>query len=131
MAPTAPKMDLHTIIEQRGGVLLVTVYGDFALDAGLRLFKQACEIAAEKQVNKILFNGLPMGGSISTLDRYKLGVEMAAYLNPDKMNLKLAFVGKPPTMDGFAAQVAQNRDVLIEMFSSEQEALNWFERWSS
>ena len=38
--------------------MLVTASGDLAFDAALRLLKQVCDTAAEKQVNKILVNSL-------------------------------------------------------------------------
>jgi hypothetical protein len=123
-------MDLHTVIEQRGDILLVTVSGHFAFDVALRLFKQACEIAAGKQVHKILFDCLGVEGKISGLDRYQFGVEMAAYLKP-QTNMRLAFVGQLPLMDGFAALVAQNRGLTIEVLPSQHQALNWLERWPS
>jgi hypothetical protein len=42
---------------------------------------------------------------------------------------RLAFVGKPPTMDGFGVRVAQNRDVFTEIFSSQQAAQEWLDKW--
>jgi hypothetical protein len=47
------------------------------------------------------------------------------------MNPRLAAVGKPPTVDGFAALVAQNQWVTAEVFSSRQEALSWLATWPS
>jgi hypothetical protein len=53
-------MDLRIDIELQGGVLLVTATGNFTLDAALRLLKQVCDTAKEKEVNKILVNTLAM-----------------------------------------------------------------------
>jgi hypothetical protein len=47
------------------------------------------------------------------------------------MSPRLAFVGKAPTMDGFGVRVAQNRGLTVEMFSTEQEALSWLDKWPS
>jgi hypothetical protein len=118
-------MDLHINIELEAGLLLVTAGGTVAFDAALRLLKQVFNTAVEKQVNAILVNGLALDGKLSTLERYRLGIEVAAYLKERKMNLRIAFVGTPPTLDGFGVRVAQNRGATVNMFSSQQGALNW------
>jgi dihydroxyacetone kinase len=130
-AKIRPNMELQIEVGLREGLLFVTANGNFTLEAALRLLKQVCDIATEKEVNKILVNGLGMDGEISTFDRYNLGAQVAEYIKQNQMNLKLAFVGKPPTMDGFAARVAQNRGVVTEVFSSEQNALDWLNAWPS
>jgi hypothetical protein len=124
-------MDLHIDIELQGGLMLVTARGTLALDAALRLLKQVCDTAAEKQVNRILVNSLAVDGEFSTVDRYQLGVEVAGYIMQRQMNPKLAFVGKPPTIDGFGVRVAKTRGMTVEVFSSQQEALNWLDIWPS
>jgi dihydroxyacetone kinase len=125
------KMDLHIDIELQGGVLLVTASGSLAFDAALRLLKQVCDTAKEKAVNKILVNSLAVEGGLSTLERYSLGTEVAAYLQQRQMHPWLAFVGKPPASNGFGVLVGQNRGATTEMFSSQQEALNWLDKWPS
>jgi hypothetical protein len=124
-------MDLHIDIELEGRLLLVTASGSLAFDAALRLLKQVCDTAAEKRVNSILVNGLAVYGELSTLERYSLGVEVAAYFQQRQLNARLAFVGKPPAMDGFGVRVGQNRGLTTEMFSSQQEALTWLNKWPS
>jgi hypothetical protein len=124
-------MELQIDIELHGGLLLVTASGNVAFDAALRLLKQVCDTAKEKEVNKILTSTLAMEGELSTFERYGLGVEVAAYIKQRQMNPRLAFVGKPPTMDGFGVRVGQNRGLATAMFSSQQEALNWLDRWPS
>jgi hypothetical protein len=124
-------MDLHVDIELQGGVLLVTARGDFAFDAALQLLKQACDTAKEKEVNKILVNALALERSPSTFERYRLGVGMVAHTKQRQMNPRLAFVGKLPTTDGFGVRVGQNRGLTAEVFASQQEALNWLNKWPS
>ena len=118
-------MDLQIHIELQDGLLLVTASGNLEFTAALQSFKEVVNTAAEKQVNKILINGLGVDGELSTVERYNLGGEVAKYLRLRKMNPRLAIVGKPPTVDGFGVLVGQNLGVMIERFSSEQEALNW------
>jgi hypothetical protein len=124
-------MDLHFDIELQGGLLLGTASGTLTFDAALRLFKQLFDTAKEKEISKILLNGLAVDGKLSTFERYRIAIEIAAYLKQRQMNLRLALVGKPPAADGFAVRVAQNRDVTVEMFSSQQEALSWLNAWPS
>jgi hypothetical protein len=89
-------MDLHVEVELRDGVLLVTVAGTLAVDAASQVLRQVCDTAAENQVNKILVNGLAVGGELSTIERYRVAVELAAYLHGHQMNTIIAFVGTPP-----------------------------------
>jgi len=124
-------MDLRIDIELREGLLLVTASGTFAFDAALLLLKQVCDTAKEKEVSKILVNALAVDGELATVDRYRLGTEIAAYLKQRQMSPRLAFVGKPPAVDGFGVRVAQNRGITTEVFSSQQEALRWLGKWPS
>jgi hypothetical protein len=62
-----PKMDLHTDIELRGNVLLVTASGSVELHAALRLLKEACDTAKHKGVSKILVNTLGVDGGFPPL----------------------------------------------------------------
>jgi hypothetical protein len=120
---------LHIDIELQGRLLLVTASGTLAFDVALRLLKQVCDTAMEKGVNKILVNALALDGELPTIERYRLGVEVTAYLEERHMSPRLAFVGKPPTMDGFGVRVGQNRGQTVEMFSTQQEALSWLDGW--
>ncbi len=124
-------MDLHIDVELQGGLMSVTARGNLTFDATLRLLKQVCDTAAEKQIKKILVNSLAVDGDLTTLERYQLGVEIAAYIMQRQKNTRLAFVGQPPQMDGFGVRVAQNRGMTVEVFPSEQEALNWLDIWPS
>jgi hypothetical protein len=120
-------MDLHIDIQSQGGLLLVTANGNMAFDMAERLLKQVFDTAAENQVDKILVNALAVDGELAGFERYALGVEIASYLSKRRMNLKLAFVGTPPTVNGFAVRLAQNRGVATEVFATPQEALRWLD----
>jgi len=120
-------MDLHIEIELQGELLVVVAAGSVRFDAASRLFKQVWERAAECRVNKILLNFLATDGELATFERYDLGVEAAEYLTGHRMNVKVAFVGTPPTMNGFGLRVARNRGILTEVFPTQQEALRWLD----
>jgi hypothetical protein len=123
-------MDLHIADEKlQEGVLIVIGDGTFESVTALRLLKQICDMATEKHVNKILVNALALDGTVSELNRYEIAVELTTYLRERDWNYRLAIVGKSPTVDGFGVRVAQNRGLITEHFSTEQEALNWLKRW--
>jgi hypothetical protein len=118
-------MDLHIDMEFREGLMLVTANGNVRFDEASMLFKQVWDAAAENQVSKILVNSLAVEGELATFERYDLGVEIAAYLTQRQMNVKVAIVGRLPTVNGFGVRVARNRGVVTEVFSTQQEALIW------
>jgi hypothetical protein len=122
-------MDLRIDMELRDRLLLVTAVGELRFDPALRLLKQICDTANETQVNKIVVNALAIYGTISTVERYSLGAQVATYIQQPLPNLRLAIVGKPPTIDGFGVKVAQNRGMVVEVFSTQQDALNWLDVW--
>jgi hypothetical protein len=124
-------MDLRLDIELREGLLLATASGDVTLEAAARLLKEACDLANEKRVSKILVTALAVNGELSTLERYDLGTQVAQYIQQRHLNVKMAFLGKRPTTDGFGARVAQNRGMVVEVFYNEQEAMNWLASWPS
>ena len=124
-------MALDIAFELHGDVIHATVTGTFSLKEAVRLFRQLCDTAADKKVSKILINNLNVHGNVSTMDRYEFGGEMARQLKQRQINLRLAFVGRLPVMDGFAAIVAQNQGVVTEVFSTEHEALRWLDLWRS
>jgi hypothetical protein len=122
-------MNLRIDIELRSQILLVTATGEVALEPALRALKQAFDTAKEQEVNKILVNTLAVEGELSTFERYRLATGSVAHLRQLEMNPRIAFVGKPPTTNGFAVRVAQNRDVTTQVFDTLQAALDWLDRW--
>lgn len=120
---------LRADIEVREGILVASVSGQLTFESALRVLKKVSDAAKENGVNKILVNALGMHGEASTGERYDFGLEMLAHFKERQMKPWVAFVGKPPAMDGFAVRVSQNRGLGIEVFSSLQDALNWLEKW--
>jgi hypothetical protein len=118
-------------IKSEQGLLLVTFSGNLEVEAAVRLVKQTLDTAKEKGINKILLNMFAVNGELSAVERYEIGAEIAAYVKQRQMNPRLAIVGKPPTMTGFAVRVAQNRNLVTNTFSSLQEAMNWLDAWPS
>ena len=115
--------------ELQGHFLLVTLTGNVDLSSSVRLFNQAFDVAAQKRVDKLLINALAVAGTLSTLERYALGVKVTAHITQLRTNPKVAFVGVLPTLDGFAVRVTQNRDVYVELFRNVPEAVEWLGKW--
>src|SRR5215510_2164607 len=117
-------MKLHSM-EVQGALLLVVVNGELSFNAAWDVLKQTYDTALEKQVNLILVDSLAVEGRLTTFEKYRLGTETVTYFRSRLMQPRIACVGKPPSVDGFAVLVAKNRWVAAEMFSDRDEALNW------
>ena len=118
-------MKLHSSMEVQGELLLITIDGDLSFDADWNVLKDVYDTAERKRLNLILIDMLAAQGVLTTLERYRLGTQSATYLQSRRMNPKIAFVGKPPALDGFGVLVGKNRGVNAETFSNRDEALNW------
>jgi hypothetical protein len=112
-------------IEVRDGLLLVAVHGTASLDGSLRALKRVMDRARKERVSRILIDARPVDGVLSTFERYELGKHTADYIKERRMDPRVAFVGEPPVVDGFAVRVAQNLGITVELFFTRQEALSW------
>jgi len=111
--------------ESREGFLLATATGLVSLNDAIQLFKGACDAAFEHGLNKILADFSGAHGELSDLERYELGRSATEYYLTRPLAFKVATVGNPPLINGFAAQVASNRGVVAETFSDFQQAAYW------
>jgi hypothetical protein len=84
--------------EWQGHFLLVTLTGNVDLSSSVRRFNQAFDVAAQKRVDKLLINALAVAGTLSTLERYELGVKVTAHITQLRTNPKVAFVGVLPKL---------------------------------
>jgi hypothetical protein len=124
-------LDLQVHTELQGDLLVATATGTAAFEPALKILKGICDMAAEKHIHKILVNALAVNGVFSTTERFQLGVQVTAHIQQRKFNPRLAFVGLPPTSDGFAVRVGQNRDLSVELFPNVEAALRWLASWPS
>ena len=122
-------MDLK--VESRDGVLVATAAGRVSLSEAIRLFPKACDVAAERDFDRILVDSLSVEGELSTMERYELGRTVAEYCNSRSITPKIATVGKPPLINGFAARVVWNRGLVAETFPELQKALDWLKVFGS
>src|SRR5262249_13296140 len=118
-------MKLHSSMEVQGALLLVVVNGEVSFNAAWDILQQTYDTALEKQVNLILVDCLAVEGKLTTFEKYRLGTGTVSYFRSRRMHPRIACVGQPPSMDGFAVLVAKNRWVAAEVFSNHHDALNW------
>ena len=113
-------------IEVQGGLLVVVISGaSLSFDESWRALIQICDAAVDKQLNRILVDVLATQTTLKTLDRYSLGLKLIAYCAERKLEPRLGVVGKLPVVDGFGMLVAKNRGLIVEVFPSRQNALEW------
>jgi hypothetical protein len=122
-------MDLT--FESREDFLLATATGQVSLHAVLELHRNICDAATKGGFNKILYDCSAMTGALSVLEEYEIAKTIADYCVSKSANPKVALVGKPPTVTGFAAQVAMNRGLTVLTFSERQAGVDWLNRYGS
>jgi hypothetical protein len=115
-------------LQEGAGHLAATLLGRVTLGESLATFKRIFDVAAERFLEKILVDARQVEGALSDLERYQLGRKLAEYCLSRSPALKVATVGTPPTITGFAARVAFNRGLTAEIFSDPAEALEWLNR---
>jgi hypothetical protein len=122
---------MDVTLESREGFLLATATGRVSLDAVLELHRKICDAATKGGFNKILYDCSAITGELSVLEEYEIAKTIAAYCVSKSVNPKVALIGRPPTVTGFAAQVAMNRGLTVLTFSERQAALDWLNRYGS
>jgi hypothetical protein len=96
----------------------------------IRVFDGAIELGT----NLILGDCSAVTSVLSGLERYNLSVASAQnmlYRDPRiSLAVKVAVVGTPPVIDGFAALVASNRGITTETFSDTTDAVALLNRFA-
>ena len=120
-------------IESRNRLVWVTVTGQVSLNNAVEIFKETFDAGIKLGTNLILIDCTGMTSVLSELERYHLGSISADYAlqrSKESIALKVAVVGTPPVIDGFAALVASNRGVTTETFSDTSNAVDWLNRFA-
>ena len=125
-----PGTFLHLNVESKGHILVVTATGQISLEEALSVYKQSVDAAVERDLGLVLVDFLAVQGELSTLELYELGRTIGEYAARKFPGLKVATVGCPPLVNGFAAQVASNRGLSAETFSDQQQAVAWLSRFA-
>jgi len=107
--------------------LHATLTGSLSLKDLLQAFETTFDAAVGRGLRLILVDCSGLDGELSTMDRYSLGESGIAYWSSKLARLvpRIAVVGKPPVIDGFAALVASNRGIDAQTFPETQRALDW------
>jgi hypothetical protein len=119
-------------IESRSGLLCSTVTGQGSLNDAVAMFNTMFDGAIELGTQLILVDCSAVTSVLSGLERYHLGSVSAEYAqqrSKESIVLKVAVVGTPPVIDGFAALVASNRGVTTETFPDTRDAIEWLYRF--
>jgi hypothetical protein len=111
-------------IIRQGDYLHVTFSGAFSFAAAkcsIDAIVNACE---EERCSSVLFDCRPMTGEMSIVDRYEIGQHGARIVPP---GIKIAMLGREDQIlpDKFLETVADNRGLILRVFSDENEATEW------
>jgi hypothetical protein len=117
-------------IESRNGLLWTIATGLGSVHDAVAMYKKVFDGATELGTHLILVDCSAVTSVLSGLERYHLGCISAEYAHGfrESMALKVAVVGSPPVIDGFAAPVASNRGMTTETFSDTTNAVEWLNR---
>jgi hypothetical protein len=112
----------------KGGVLTVKASGAVRLEEAMGVVTKAFRDAIAGKARGILMDMTGLTGVLSAQQRFQLGARTAEMVGGFEKPPRVAIVGKPPVIDGFAALVAHNRGVTVELFPDEESALGWLAR---
>jgi transcriptional regulator with XRE-family HTH domain len=115
-------------LDVQGDILLVTAAGTAEFHACLRLHREALDCAQQRQVRKVLLDCQDVDGEVPAQGKYQIATEILAYAAERKIDLRLALVGRPPTMDGYVARAIRDLGGDAEVFTSVDEARVWLDQ---
>jgi hypothetical protein len=118
-------------LESCSGFLAARLTGDISLPESVDITKTVCNAAIELEMRNILFDCTDVRGELSVTQRFVLAKTFVDYCEIRSIPLKVALIGKPPTITGLAAKVARNRGMMIEVFADRQAGLEWLKGTSS
>ena len=117
-------------LEPRDGLLWVTATGQASVIDVVEIFKKAFDASVGRGSDLILVDCSAVTGALSVLQRFDLGVTAARYAREKPRVFKVAVIGHPPVIDGFAALVASNRGVTAQVFCDPHDAVAWLSRFN-
>jgi hypothetical protein len=116
-------MDL--IFQPRCNFLIATASGKVSFEDALENCLNMCEFAAGLGVRKILFDCLALEGDLSGEERFELGKTIVQHCRRRLRVTRVALIGKPPSVTGYAARVAAEGGIPVEIFSDRERGLDW------
>ena len=110
------------------GYVLLECSGTFSLEEALRIYEQACALAASAGRDAVLIDARKVTGREPTMtERYDMAVHVAGLHAGQTPRVRLAVLGHEPIIDKerFGQIVAANRGALAGVFTDERMALDW------
>src|SRR5215510_4469250 len=108
--------------ENRGSYLYVRINGPFSLKVILSAIQQAVDVCGHENLSKSLFDLRAIQESISTMDRYDMGVEVAKAIGS---KIQVAAIAQSHLINRMAENVAVNRGANLKAFSDIEKAKEW------
>jgi hypothetical protein len=121
-------MSVDVAIDPRPSYLYAEVSGTFDLAAAVDAFREVLDAAARHGLDRILVDVRPLGGDMSTMERFGIAEAVAAEIARRSMfAVVMAIVGNPPMVDStrFGEDVAVNRGAKIRAVTDVDEAFQW------
>ena len=117
-------MSIQLQMEQMPDYLAARFIGSGVAEEVWRQFKLTAEHCKRAKDNKLLIDTTEFNLKISVTSGYFAGERAKIF---ERYGIKVAFVGRPEQIDlgKFAALVAQNRGVKVEVFTDFQAAEEW------
>jgi hypothetical protein len=110
------------VFENRGGYLFVEVTEPYSLKVMKSIIQQIADICGEEDLDKVLVDLRTIDETISIMDRYEVGVEVAKIIGP---KVKVAGVAQKALINYMAETVAVNRYGKLKVFSDMDKATEW------
>ncbi len=109
-------------IAARENYLFVEYSEPYQLETFIALMQEVAEICKREKFAKVLVDAHGMGGTISTIERFKLGVTGA---DTFRGVAQVAIIYRREELNWFAETVGINRGANVRVFGELDEALNW------
>ena len=112
---------MHTL-ENRGKYLFVEVTEPIVVKVILATIQEIADMCRNENLDKVLVDMRTVRESISIIDRYTAGVNVANVIGP---KIKVAVVAREDIITYVAETAAVNRYGKMKLFSDLNEAMKW------
>ncbi len=121
---------VHVVdLEAEDGILQVTVGGTAEFHACLQLHREVLDAAQQQQIRKVLLDCQDVDGDVIASEQDQIAGEVVVIATERKIReLKLAMVGRPPTVDGHVSRGLCERGIDSQVFGSVKEARAWLDQ---
>ena len=134
-SPLAPQPEpaLREVIDIRSNYVHAHCTGQVQVDHFVSAVGRALESARSTGLKAILMDVREVTGTLSTVDRFVLGEDIAAMQRTHAFAAAVAVLGKEPLVeaDRLGEKVATNRGAIGKVFTDLEEAERWIEEYLS